>query len=76
MVAVVGEVLVIVSTATDFTIKINKVILDKSEAEVVSEFSVDLETALAADLHSEFLPGLAQSLLVVARDDCKLCEKM
>ena len=76
MVAVVGEVLVIVSTATDSTIKINKVILEKSEAEVVSESSVDLETSLAVDLHSAFLPGPAQPLLVVARDECKLCEKM
>ena len=29
---------------------------------------MDLETALVADLHSEFLPGLAQPMLVVARD--------
>ena len=71
-IAVVGEVLIIVSTATDSTIKISKVSLEKSEAEVVSEASVDLETGLALDLHLAFLPGLAQPLLMVARDDCKL----
>ena len=37
---------------------------------------MDLETTLAAELHMEFFPGLAQPVRVVARDDCKLCEKM
>ena len=37
---------------------------------------MDLETALAAELYLEFLPGLAQPLRVVARDDCKIYEKI
>ena len=74
MVAVVGEVLVIVSTATDSTIKINKAILEKTEAEAVSESSVDLGSR--PYLLLAFPLGLAQPLLVVTRDDSNLCKKM
>ena len=66
----VDNILTVVSTSRDHTIRLSRINTDSGQLE--DDGVIELRTGLALELHLTLLPGLESPVLAVARDDCKI----
>ena len=66
----VDNILTVVSTSRDHTIRLSRIHTDSGQLE--DDGVIELRNGLALELHLTLLPGLESPVLAVARDDCKI----